>query len=67
MCAIDSLTAILRSPIARRKGVTISPEECAIWAEEIDKEMTHIREDLKRGYEARWKLGLTPLGKIRIK
>ena len=52
MAAIDSLIEVLRTPIARRKGVTISPEECAIWAEELDKEMTHIRKELKLGYKA---------------
>lgn len=53
MTAIDSLIGILTTPIARKKGVTISPEECAIWVEEINKEMTFIRKELKKGYEAR--------------
>lgn len=51
MCAIDSLIETLRTPIAKRKGVTISPEDCVIWAEEIEKEMTYIRGELKKYYE----------------
>jgi len=55
MAAIDSLIDTLRSPIAKRKGVTISSEDCAIWAEEIEKEMTHIRGELKKYYELKRK------------
>ena len=33
---IDSLIGILTTPVARRKGIYISPEECEVWAEELD-------------------------------
>lgn len=33
---IDSLLGILTTPVAKRKGVYISPEECKIWAEELE-------------------------------
>ena len=55
MAAIDSLMEILKSPIAKRKGVTISQEDCAIWVEEIEKKMTHIRGELKKYYELKTK------------
>lgn len=37
--AIQSLIGVLNSPIAQRKGVTISPEHCKIWVEELSKFM----------------------------
>ena len=55
MNPIDSLIELLRSPIAKRKGVTISQEDCAIWAEEIEKQMTHMRGELKKYYELKVK------------
>lgn len=33
---IDSLIGILTTPVAKRKGIYISPEECEIWAKELD-------------------------------
>lgn len=33
---IDSLIGILTTPVAKRKGIYISPEECEIWAEELN-------------------------------
>ena len=33
---IDSLIGILTTPVARRKGIYISPEECEVWAEELE-------------------------------
>lgn len=36
---IQSLIGALNSPIAQRKGVTISPEHCKIWVEELSKFM----------------------------
>ena len=36
---IQSLIGVLNSPIAQRKGVTISPEHCKIWVEELSKFM----------------------------
>lgn len=36
---IQSLIGVLNSPTAQRKGVTISPEQCKIWVEELSKFM----------------------------
>ena len=36
---IQSLIGVLNSPIAQRKGVTMSPEHCKIWVEELTKFM----------------------------
>jgi hypothetical protein len=36
---IQSLIGVLNSPIAQRKGVTISPEHCKVWVEELTKFM----------------------------
>lgn len=33
---IDSLIGILTTPVAKRKGIYISPEECEVWAEELE-------------------------------
>jgi hypothetical protein len=35
MDALASMIALLETPIAKRKGVFISPEDCKIWAEEL--------------------------------
>jgi hypothetical protein len=37
MDALRSIIGILETPIAKRKGVTISAEDCAIWVEELKK------------------------------
>ncbi len=37
MDALSSIISILTTPIAKRKGVTISAEDCKIWAEELTK------------------------------
>jgi len=37
MEAVRSLMEVLRTPIAKRKGVVISPEDCSIWAKELEK------------------------------
>ena len=34
--AVESLIQILRSPIAKRKGVIISAEDCEEWAKELE-------------------------------
>lgn len=34
---IEQMIGILRTPIAQRKGITISAEDCSIWAEELEK------------------------------
>jgi len=37
MDALSSIISILTTPIAKRKGITISAEDCEIWAEELTK------------------------------
>ena len=37
MDALASMIGLLETPIAKRKGVFISPEDCEIWAEELTK------------------------------
>lgn len=34
---IDSLIGIMTTPVAKRKGIYISPEDCAVWVEELEK------------------------------
>lgn len=34
--AVESLIQIFRSPIAKRKGVIISAEDCEEWAKELE-------------------------------
>ena len=34
---IEQMICYLSTPIAKRKGVTISPEDCAIWVDELKK------------------------------
>ena len=47
MKALDSLIGILSSPIAKRKGVTISAEDCGIWVEELGKDLKEYYNNLK--------------------
>ena len=35
--AVESLIQILNSPIAQRKGIILTPEECAEWSNELKK------------------------------
>ena len=42
MDAIVSLIGIFTTPIAKRKGVTLSAEECEIWAEELKKSVKNL-------------------------
>ena len=42
MNALASMITILTSPVAHRKGVTISAEDCKVWAEELHKYEEHI-------------------------
>ena len=39
MDALESLIGMLTTPIAKRKGVTISAEDCEIWVEELVKDL----------------------------
>ena len=34
---IEQMIGLLRTPIAQRKGITISADECSIWADELEK------------------------------
>lgn len=33
---VEQMIGILKTPIAQRKGVIIPPDECAIWAKELE-------------------------------
>ena len=33
---IESLIGILTTPVAKRKGIYVSPEDCQVWAEELE-------------------------------
>ena len=46
MNALESLIAVLSTPVARRQGVTISSEDCKVWVEELRKYEEDIRECL---------------------
>lgn len=47
---VEQMIGLLRTPIAQRKGVTIPPDECAIWAKELEmylkEEWIHINHKL---------------------
>ena len=47
MNALESLIGILSTPIAKRKGVTISAEDCKIWVEELGKDLKWYYNNLK--------------------
>jgi hypothetical protein len=55
MNALASMIAILTSPIAHRKGVTISAEDCKVWAEELRNYEEHVTKELKNYYELKAK------------
>ena len=42
MNALESMIAILTTPVARRQGVTISAEDCKVWAEELRNYEEHV-------------------------
>lgn len=48
---VESLINIFTSPIAKRKGVVITKEDCVIWAEELksflnkDKPLMHVKDN----------------------
>ena len=43
MNALQSLIAVLSTPVAKRQGVTISAEDCKVWVEELKKYEEDIR------------------------
>lgn len=55
MNALESMIAILTSPVARRQGVTISAEDSKVWAEELRKYEEHVTKELKKYYELKVK------------
>lgn len=59
MNALESLIAVLSTPVAKRQGVTISSEDCKVWVEELRKYEEHVRKELKEYYNslAKNKLG----------
>lgn len=57
MNALESMIAILTSPVAHRKGVTISAEDSNVWAEELRKYEEHVTKELKKYYELKVKCG----------
>jgi hypothetical protein len=55
MNALASMITILTSPVAHRKGVTISAEDCKVWAEELRNYEEHVTNELKKYYELKTK------------
>ena len=55
MNALESLIEVLSTPVAKRKGVTISAEDCKIWVEELRKYEEHVTKELKKYYELKVK------------
>jgi len=51
MNALDSLIAVLSTPVAKRQGVTISAEDSKVWVEELRKYEEHVTKELKEYYE----------------
>lgn len=40
--AVESLINILTCPIAKRKGITFSPEECIEWSKELKQFLAEL-------------------------
>ena len=55
MNALESLIAVLSTPVAKRQGVTISAEDCKVWVEELRKYDEHVIKELKKYYELKTK------------
>ena len=58
MNALESLIAVLSTPVAKRKGVTISAEDCKVWAEALCSYEEHVRSELKKQLQLLIKLQL---------
>ena len=54
MNALESLIAVLSTPVAKRQGVTISAEDCKVWVEELRKYEEHVRKELKEYYNLKF-------------
>lgn len=55
MNALESLIAVLSTPVAKKKGVTISAEDCKVWVEELRNYEEHVTSELKKYYELKTK------------
>lgn len=55
MNALESLIAVLSTPVAKRQGVTISAEDCKVWVEELRSYEEHVTNELKKYYELKTK------------
>jgi len=51
MNALESLIAVLSTPVAKRQGVTISAEDCKVWVEVLRSYEEHVASELKKYYE----------------
>lgn len=51
MNVLESLIAVLSTPVAKRQGVTISAEDCKVWVEELRKYEEHVTKELKKYYD----------------
>lgn len=47
MDTILKMIAMLQTPIAKRQGVTISAEDCKVWAEELTKGLAEVIDNKK--------------------
>ena len=56
MNALESLIAVLSTPVAKRQGVTISAEDCKVWVEVLRSYEEHVTSELKKYYELKAKL-----------
>jgi hypothetical protein len=54
MNALESMITILTSPVAHRKGVTISAEDSKVWAEELRKYEEQVTKELKEYYKLKY-------------
>jgi hypothetical protein len=54
MNALASMIVILTSPVAHRKGVTISAEDSKVWAEELRKYEEQVTKELKEYYKLKY-------------
>ena len=44
MNVIQSLIRIMETPIAKRKGISISADDCRYWAEALRKQLLELEE-----------------------
>ena len=51
---IEQMIGLLRTPIAQRKGINIPPDECLIWAGELEKELKSLPERFNLQPKQEW-------------